>query len=105
MRELLSHVPASTKSELPSATIHTIAPELIGEYDLTPLHLAAYSGSEDVVRVLLNSSGVDVEDKSSPSVSFLILNWCYSYFVFKNPQTKMKILMRLTFYRDTLHFI
>ena len=66
---MLSHVPASIKSELPSSTIHTIAPELIGEYDLTPLHLAAYSGSEDVVRVLLNSSGVDVEEKSNPSVN------------------------------------
>ena len=74
VRELLSHVPASIKSEIPSSPIHTIASELIGEYDLTPLHLAAYSGSEDVVRVLLNSSGVDVEDKSTPSVR---LNCCY----------------------------
>ena len=53
---------------MPSSRMHTIAAELVSEYDLTPLHLAAYSGSEDVVRVLLNSSGVDVEDKSTPSV-------------------------------------
>ena len=72
VRELLSHVPASIKSEIPSSPIHTIAAELVGEYDLTPLHLAAYSGSEDVVRVLLNSSGVDVEDKSTPSVRIKI---------------------------------
>ena len=64
----MAHVPASIKSQLPSSPLHTIATELVGEYDLTPLHLAAYSGSEDVVRVLLNSSGVDVEDKSTPSV-------------------------------------
>ena len=68
VRELLSHVPASLKSVLPSNPLHCIAPELVGEYDLTPLHLAAFSGSEDVVRVLLNSQGVDVEDKSIPSV-------------------------------------
>ena len=41
---------------------------MVGEYDLTPLHLAAYSGSEDVVRVLLNSSGVDVEGGCTPAV-------------------------------------
>ena len=70
VRELLTHVRASIKSEMPSSRVHTIAAELVGEYDLAPLHLAAYSGSEDVVRVLLNSSGVDVEDKSTPSVRF-----------------------------------
>ena len=69
VRELLSRVPANAKSELPASAAHTIAPELVGEYDLTPLHLAAYSGSEDVVRVLLNSSGVDVEGGCTPAVS------------------------------------
>ena len=34
--------------------------DLTGESDLSPLHLAAYSGSENVVRALLNSSGVQV---------------------------------------------
>jgi len=68
VRELLSRVPANAKSELPASAGHTIAPELVGEYDLTPLHLAAYSGSEDVVRVLLNSSGVDVEGGCTPAV-------------------------------------
>ena len=69
VRELLSRVPANAKSELPASATHTIAPELVGEYDLTPLHLAAYSGSEDVVRVLLNSSGVDVEGGCTPAVT------------------------------------
>ena len=68
VRELLSRVPANAKSELPASASHAIAPELVGEYDLTPLHLAAYSGSEDVVRVLLNSSGVDVEGGCTPGV-------------------------------------
>ena len=68
VRELLSRVPANAKSELPASASHTIAAELVGEYDLTPLHLAAYSGSEDVVRVLLNSSGVDVEGGCTPAV-------------------------------------
>ena len=45
----------------------SIAPELAGESELTALHLAAYSGSEDVVRVLLNSSGVNVEGGCKPS--------------------------------------
>ena len=34
---------------------------LTAEFDLSPLHLVAYSGSENVVRALLNSSGVPVE--------------------------------------------
>ena len=34
--------------------------ELAGESGLTPLHLAAYSGSENVVRGLLNSPAVQV---------------------------------------------
>ena len=65
---LNKRVPANAKSELPASASHTIAAELVGEYDLTPLHLAAYSGSEDVVRVLLNSSGVDVEGGCTPAV-------------------------------------
>ena len=37
------------------------------EADLTPIHLAAYSGSENVVRAVLNQPGVEVADKSTPS--------------------------------------
>ena len=69
VRELLTHVPGNAKSELPSGAHHAMAPELAGESELGPLHMAAYSGSEDVVRVLLNSSGVQVEGASKPSVS------------------------------------
>ena len=37
--------------------------ELSSEGGLTPLHLAAYSGSENVVRGLLNSPAVQVRHK------------------------------------------
>ena len=37
--------------------------ELSSEGGLTPLHLAAYSGSENVVRGLLNSPAVQVGNK------------------------------------------
>jgi ankyrin repeat protein len=102
VRELLSHVPASLKSQLPSSPIHTIASELVGEYDLTPLHLAAYSGSEDVVRVLLNSSGVDVEDKSTPSVRQYYIRSHKSslseiYAKQKQSKSQIRILIRMTF--------
>ena len=69
VRELLTHVPAGAKSEQPTNPIHALAPDLAPESDLTALHLAAYSGSENVVRALLNSSGVNVEGACSPSVS------------------------------------
>ncbi|XP_059080155.1 serine/threonine-protein phosphatase 6 regulatory ankyrin repeat subunit B-like [Tigriopus californicus] len=67
VRELLTHVPASSKSELPATPNHAIALDLATESDLTPLHLAAYSGSENVVRALLNSSGVQVDAGTKPS--------------------------------------
>ena len=69
VRELLTHVPAGLKSELPASAHHAIAPDLSLESELTPLHMAAYSGSENVVRALLNSSGVQVEGASVPAVS------------------------------------
>ena len=69
MRELLTHMPASVKSEQPTNPNYAITKDLASESNLTALHLAAYSGSENVVRTLLNSSGVDVEGGCSPSVS------------------------------------
>lgn len=42
--------------------------ELDGEAGLTPLHLAAYSGDENVIRLLLNSPGVTVEQPSAQNV-------------------------------------
>ena len=68
VRELLTHMPASIKSEQPTNPNYAITKELAAESNLTALHLAAYSGSENVVRALLNSSGVDVEGGCSPSV-------------------------------------
>ena len=41
--------------------------ELCYEGDLTALHLASYSGSENVVRAVLNQPRVDVAARSSPS--------------------------------------
>ncbi|UXI23316.1 orphan G-protein coupled receptor 40 [Sarcoptes scabiei] len=51
--EMLPIVPATIKSERP-----LIDPS--GDYGITPLHLAAQSGHENVVRLLLNSKGVQV---------------------------------------------
>ena len=62
-------MPAGVKSDQPTNPTHALAPDLATESDLTALHLAAYSGSENVVRALLNSSGVNVEGACSPSVS------------------------------------
>lgn len=72
VRELLTHVPASVKSEQPTNPNYAITKDLAGESNLTALHMAAYSGSENVVRALLNSSGVDVEGGCVPSVSIQI---------------------------------
>lgn len=40
------------------------------ESGMTPLHFAAYSGNENVVRLLLNSAGVQVDASTVESVSF-----------------------------------
>ena len=54
--------------------------ELASEGGLTPLHLAAYSGSENVVRGLLNSPAVQVSLTSrishteSPLTALVILH-------------------------------
>ena len=44
-----------------------IRQELANEDDLTPLHLASFSGSENCVRTLLNSPGILVDTVSKPS--------------------------------------
>ena len=62
-------MPASVKSEQPTNPNYAIDRSLATESNLTALHLAAFSGSENVVRTLLNSSGVDVEGACSPAVS------------------------------------
>lgn len=67
MRELLTHVPATVKSDAPNGT--SLVGELGSESGMTPLHLAAYSGNENVVRLLLNSAGVHVEAITNENVS------------------------------------
>lgn len=69
MRELLSHIPATVKSDAPTGI--SILGELGTESGMTPLHLAAYSGNENVVRLLLNSVGVQVEAVTNENVNIL----------------------------------
>ncbi|XP_043191074.1 uncharacterized protein LOC122364585 [Amphibalanus amphitrite] len=61
VRELLQHVPATLKSETPTAATSSFIRELGSESGLTPLHMAAYSGKENIVRLLMNSPGVQVD--------------------------------------------
>ena len=65
-RELFKHIPAHTKSTLPTKPENALIEDLCYECDLTALHLASYSGSENVVRAILNQPAVDVKSPSSP---------------------------------------
>jgi ankyrin repeat protein len=72
---MLAHVPAGVRSETPTSLSGTgVLRELDGEAGLTPLHLASYSGDENVVRLLLNSAGVTVDQPSAQNVLNL-LDW------------------------------
>jgi len=66
LRELLSHVPGTVKSEAPSGV--GLVEELGNESGMTPLHLSSYSGNENVVRLLLNSAGVQVDAATTENV-------------------------------------
>lgn len=46
------------------------------ESGMTPLHFAAYSGNENVVRLLLNSAGVQVDAATLESVCYVIIFRC-----------------------------
>ncbi|KAG1692590.1 Ankyrin-1 [Nymphon striatum] len=58
VREMLTEVPATCKSEAPLTDPNSDA-------ELTPLHLAAKSGYESVVRLLLNSDGVQADARTT----------------------------------------
>lgn len=58
VRELLTHIPGTVKSDPPNGA--SLVGELGAESGMTPLHLASFSGNENVVRLLLNSAGVQV---------------------------------------------
>ncbi|VDN17895.1 unnamed protein product [Gongylonema pulchrum] len=61
--EMLKHVPASSRSEPPIYN-HYVVKEFATEYGFTPLHLAAQSGHDALVRMLLNQ-GVQVDATST----------------------------------------
>ncbi|CAD5209581.1 unnamed protein product [Bursaphelenchus xylophilus] len=63
INEMLRHVPASIRSEPPIYN-HLVVKEFATEYGLTPLHLAAQSGHDALVRMLLNQ-GVQVDATST----------------------------------------
>ena len=59
-RELFKHIPAATRSSLPTKPENAMVEELCYEGELTALHLASYSGSENVVRAVLNQPKVEI---------------------------------------------
>ncbi len=67
-RELFKHIPAPTKSSMPTKPENAMVEELCYESDLTALHLASYSGSENVVRAVLNQPKVTITILTSPGV-------------------------------------
>ena len=75
------------------------------ESELTPLHMAAFSGSEAVVRALLNSQGVQVEGGCVPSVIKItcssikrsILFPSTFYFFFQKSAVTQQILLEIIY--------
>lgn len=94
VRELLSHIPATVKSDPPSGV--SVLGVLGNESGMTPLHFAAYSGNENVVRLLLNSAGVQVDASTLESVIF------YFYYLTNNIETDDLFISNI--FRDITHF-
>ncbi|CAI5438376.1 unnamed protein product [Caenorhabditis angaria] len=63
VNEMVKHVPATIRSEPPIYN-HHVNKEFSTEYGFTPLHLAAQSGHDSLVRMLLNQ-GVQVDATST----------------------------------------
>ncbi|PIO68080.1 ankyrin repeat protein [Teladorsagia circumcincta] len=72
VNEMLKSVPASIRSEPPIYNHHVVK-EFATEYGFTPLHLAAQSGHDSLVRMLLNQ-GVQVDATSTTMVLILVLS-------------------------------
>ena len=68
-------MPATLKSETPTAATSSFIRELGSESGLTPLHMAAYSGKENIVRLLMNSPGVQVDATTNLNVSDRVTGW------------------------------
>ena len=66
-RELFKFIPAVTKSAQPTKPENALIMDLCYESDLTPLHLASFSGSESCVRAILNQPRIQVDCATHPS--------------------------------------
>ena len=63
--ELLTQIPAGIKSDRPLQ-------DPKGDYGITSLHLACQNGHEAVVRLLMNSPGVQVDAATTVNVCLFI---------------------------------